>query len=55
MASIALILLLTISMSITIFSTPVAPQELRLLPRFEETMQRRLGRSGIFVEVNRKY
>jgi hypothetical protein len=31
------------------------PQELGLPPRFEEAMHRRLGRSGIFVEVNGKY
>jgi hypothetical protein len=30
-------------------------QELGLPPRFEETMKRRLGRLGIFVEVNGKY
>jgi Flp pilus assembly protein TadB len=30
-------------------------QELDLPPRFEEAMHRRLGQSGIFVEVNRKY
>lgn len=30
-------------------------QELGLPPRFQEAMQRRLGRSGIFVEVNGKY
>jgi Flp pilus assembly protein TadB len=30
-------------------------QELGLPPRFEEAMQRRLGRLGIFVEVNGKY
>jgi hypothetical protein len=33
----------------------MSPQELGLPPRFEEAMQRRLGRSGIFVEVNGKY
>ena len=33
----------------------MAPQELGLPPRFEEAMHRRLGRSGIFVEVNGKY
>ena len=33
----------------------MTPQELGLPPRFEEAMQRRLGRSGIFVEVNGKY
>jgi len=31
------------------------PKELGLPPRFEEAMHRRLGRSGIFVEANRKY
>jgi len=30
-------------------------QELGLPPRFEEAMKRRLGRLGIFVEVNGKY
>ena len=30
-------------------------QELNLPPRFEEAMKRRLGKSGIFVEVNGKY
>ena len=30
-------------------------EELGLPPRFEEAMQRRLGRTGIFVEVNGKY
>jgi hypothetical protein len=30
-------------------------QELGLPPRFEEDMHRRLGQSGIFVEVNGKY
>jgi hypothetical protein len=30
-------------------------QELGLGPRFEEAMQRRLGKTGIFVEVNGKY
>ena len=30
-------------------------QELDLPPRFEQAMHRRLGRSGIFVEVNGKY
>jgi hypothetical protein len=30
-------------------------QELGLPPRFEEAMKRRLGKSGIFVEVNGKY
>ena len=33
----------------------MAAQELGLPPRFEEAMQRRLGRLGIFVEVNGKY
>jgi len=31
------------------------PQELGLPPRFEEAMKRRLGASGIFVEVDGKY
>jgi len=30
-------------------------QELGLPPRFEEAMKRRLGQTGIFVEVNGKY
>lgn len=30
-------------------------EELGLLLRFKEAMQRRLGRTGIFVEVNGKY
>jgi hypothetical protein len=30
-------------------------QELGLGPRFEEAMKRRLGQTGIFVEVNGKY
>lgn len=30
-------------------------QELDLPPRFEEAMHRRLGQTGIFVEVNGKY
>jgi hypothetical protein len=30
-------------------------QELGLPPRFEEAMKRRLGRSGIFVQVDGKY
>ena len=30
-------------------------EELGLPPRFEEAMKRRLGRSGVFVEVNGKY
>jgi hypothetical protein len=30
-------------------------QELGLPPRFEEAMHRRLGRTGIFVEVSGKY
>jgi hypothetical protein len=30
-------------------------QELGLPPRFEEAMKRRLGKIGIFVEVNGKY
>jgi hypothetical protein len=33
----------------------MSPLELGLPPRFEEAMQRRLGRSGLFVEVNGKY
>jgi lipoate-protein ligase A len=30
-------------------------EELGLPPKFKETMERRLGRSGVFVEVNGKY
>jgi len=30
-------------------------EELGLPPEFKERMQRRLGQSGIFVEVNGKY
>jgi hypothetical protein len=30
-------------------------QELELPPRFEEAMHRRLGQSGIFIEINGKY
>ncbi len=30
-------------------------QDLGLPPRFEEAMHRRLGQTGIFVEVNGKY
>jgi len=30
-------------------------EELGLPPRFKDAMQRRLGKSGIFVEVNGKY
>jgi hypothetical protein len=30
-------------------------QKLGLSPRFEEAMHRRLGKSGIFIEVNGKY
>jgi ABC-type multidrug transport system fused ATPase/permease subunit len=30
-------------------------EELGLPPRFEEAMKRRLGRSGVFVEVDGKY
>ena len=33
----------------------MTPEELSLPPRFEQAMQRRLGRSGVFVEVNGKY
>jgi len=33
----------------------MTPEELSLPPRFREAMKRRLGRSGIFVEVNGKY
>jgi len=33
----------------------LSAQELGLPPRFEEAMQRRLGRTGIFVQVNGKY
>jgi hypothetical protein len=34
---------------------PLTPQELGLSPRFEAAMHRRLGKSGIFIEVNGKY
>lgn len=33
----------------------LSPKELGLLPAFEDAMQRRLGRSGVFVEINGKY
>jgi hypothetical protein len=33
----------------------MTPEELNLPPRFEMAMNRRLGRSGVFVEVNGKY
>jgi hypothetical protein len=33
----------------------MAPEKLGLQPRLKEGMQRRLGRTGIFVEVNGKY
>lgn len=33
----------------------MTPEELGLPPRFEEAMKRRLGRLGVFVEVNGKY
>jgi hypothetical protein len=33
----------------------MTPEELGLPPRFQEAMKRRLGRTGIFVEVNGKY
>jgi hypothetical protein len=33
----------------------MSAQELRLPPRFEEAMKRRLGQTGIFVEVGGKY
>jgi hypothetical protein len=33
----------------------MTPEELGLPPRFEESMKRRLGRLGVFVEVNGKY
>ena len=33
----------------------MTPQELGLPPRFEEAMKRRLGRTGIFVQVGGKY
>jgi len=35
--------------------TAKTPEELSLHPRFGEAMKRRLGHSGIFVEVNGKY
>lgn len=33
----------------------ITAQELGLPPRFEEAMKRRLGRLGVFVEVDGKY
>jgi Flp pilus assembly protein TadB len=33
----------------------MTPEELDLPPTFEEAMKRRLGRSGVFVEVDGKY
>jgi len=33
----------------------MAVEEMGLPPRFEEVMERHLGRLDIFVEVNRKY
>jgi hypothetical protein len=33
----------------------ITVEELGLPPRFKEAMQRRLGRTGIFIEVNGKY
>ena len=33
----------------------MTPEELELPPRFGEAMKRRLGRLGVFVEVNGKY
>jgi len=33
----------------------MTPEELNLPPGFEKAMERRLGRSGVFVEVNGKY
>ena len=33
----------------------MSAQELGLPPRFEEAMHRRLGQTGIFIEVNGKY
>jgi len=33
----------------------MTPQELDLPPRFEQAMHRRLGRTGIFVEIDGKY
>jgi hypothetical protein len=35
--------------------TAMTAKDLGLPPRFEEAMHRRLGRSGVFVEVNGKY
>jgi hypothetical protein len=35
--------------------TAKTSEELGLPPRFQEAMKRRLGRSGIFIEVNGKY
>ena len=33
----------------------LSPEELGLPPKFKEAMQKRLGRLGVFVEVNGKY
>jgi len=35
--------------------TATTAKDLGLPPRFEEAMHRRLGRSGVFVEVSGKY
>jgi len=35
--------------------TAMTVEEPGLPPRFEEVMERRLGRLGVFVEVNGKY
>jgi hypothetical protein len=35
--------------------TAMTSKDLGLPPRFEEAMHRRLGRTGIFVEVNGRY
>ena len=33
----------------------MTPEELELPPQFKEAMNRRLGQTGIFIEVNGKY
>ena len=33
----------------------LSPEELGLPPKFEEAMAKRLGRLGVFIEVNGKY
>ena len=33
----------------------LTPEELGLPPKFEEAMKKRLGKVGVFIEVNGKY